>query len=459
MMQERYSSDSVIERGYAIYDEWNENKYKSRKIVNSVQMAVASSNAKRTPEHHVTALSHLFALDLRIKERYDNIFKCIILYFSWRRETGALKTLKSILKLPEGKDIRDIIEIELERLRQNIDGDKTEGTDKKNRGGKVNEFSGAEAEAAVENGDQISETAEEKTPEESLEKEETAEQKETSENVGAEKPIEDQADESQAETAEERTREQAHFDAKEKAQTKSDSSLFDKIKSEKNYEKTIANNGFENKNEPNTDKKTENVVNNNPIDISPFFEEGRGDNASSSISFIDEVMMDNMIKGENDVIGHNPLESVGKESAERSQPSDALGVNEKNEGGKDAHLYDKIVLKFKGESSQNESSTSQNDQNAVKEESSSAPNEPNEVKAESNAPQEKTQVVINNKSDEARTQIKVEENISEENKFRRSVNDKFTVQMINIHKSLMEDAFREEFIIPSERMGDEAPVK
>ena len=68
-------------------------------------------------------------------------------------------------------------------------------------------------------------------------------------------------------------------------------------------------------------------------------------------------------------------------------------------------------------------------------------------------------MVINNKSDEARTQIKVEENISEENKFRRSVNDKFTVQMINIHKSLMEDAFREEFIIPSEKMGSEAPVK
>jgi hypothetical protein len=230
--------------------------------------------------------------------------------------------------------------------------------------------------------------------------------------------------------------------------------VFDKIKSEKNYEQNIANNGFENKNEPITDKKAENVGYNNPVDISPFFEEGRGDNASSSISFIDEVMMDNMIKGENDVIGHNPLESVGKESAERSHPSDALDVNEKNEGGKDAHLYDKIVLKFKGESSQNESGTSQNEQNAVKEE----PNEPGAVKDES-APQEKTQVVINNKSDEARTQIKVEENISEENKFRRSVNDKFTVQMINIHKSLMEDAFREEFIIPSEKMGSEAPVK
>ena len=454
-MQEKYTSNGVIERGYTIYDEWKKNKYKSRQIVNCVQTAVASTNAKMTSTSHIEALSHLFALDLRIKERYGNIFKCIILYFSWRRETGALKTLKGMLKLPEGKDIRDIIEVELERLRQNIAGDKTEGTDKKNRGGKVNEFSGTEAEAAVENGDQISETAEEKMPEESLEKEETAEQKETSENIGAEKPIEDQTGESQAETAEERTREQAHFDAEAKSQTKSDSSVFDKIKSEKNYEETIANNGFENKNEPITDKKAENVGNNNPIDISPFFEEGRGDNASSSISFIDEVMMDNMIKGENDVIGHNPLESAGKESAERSQPSDALGVSEKNEGGKDAHLYDKIVLKFKGESSQNESSTSQNDQNAVKEE----PNEPGAVKDESNAPQEKTQVVINNKSDEARTQIKVDENISEENKFRRSVNDKFTVQMINIHKSLMEDAFREEFIIPSEKMGSEAPVK
>jgi hypothetical protein len=70
-MQERYTSNGVIERGYAIYDEWNKNKYRSRKIVNCVRTAVASTNAKMTPTSHIEALSHLFALDLRIKERYD----------------------------------------------------------------------------------------------------------------------------------------------------------------------------------------------------------------------------------------------------------------------------------------------------------------------------------------------------------------------------------------------------
>lgn len=452
-MQEIYTSNGVIERGYAIYDEWNNKKYNSRKIVNSVQMTVASSNAKKTPDSHVTALSHLFALDLRIKERYDNIFKCIILYFSWRRETGALKTFKGMLKLPKGNDIRDIIEVELERLRQNIDDDKTEGTDKKNRGGKVNEKS-SEAVTA-EKGEQMSETAEEKTPEESLDNERNEEKEEKSKNIGAEKPIEDQADEIKADSAEEQSQAQAHNQEKTKAQEISEGLTSvdrEEINQENLYEQKIENNGFENKNEPTIDKKVENVGYNGAIDIPPAFEERRGDSDVNNVSFIDEVIMDNMIKGEKDIIGHNPLEDVKQEGAERTQTSDALGSDKENASGKDAHLYDKMVLNYKGEGSQNVPNSTVNESNTLK-------NELNTLKNELNAPQEKEQTVINNKSNDLRVQIQVEENLSEENAFRRSVNDQFTVKMINLHKSLMEKALRDEFIIPSEKMGSEAPIR
>ena len=434
MMQERYSSDSVIERGYAIYDEWNNKKYNSRRIVNCVQTAVASSNAKKTPVSHATALSHLFALDLRIKERYDNIFKCIILYFSWHRETGALKTFKGMLKLPEGNDIRDVIEVELERLRQNIDDDKTDGTDKKNRGGKITEISGEEATA--EKGEQQSKTTKEETLEEILDNEKSEEKEEKSTNIGEDKPIEDQAGESRAEAAEVHSREQVHNEAKKKTQENGEgfaSVAEEEINQEKPYEQKTENNGFKNKNEPITDKKSENVVYNGAIDMPPDFEKRREDSAVNNVSFIDEVIMDNMIKGEKDIIGHNPLETVKREGEARIQVSDLLRGDKDNASDKDAHLYDKMVLNYKGEGLQNVPSTLQNESNTLKN--------------ESNAPQEKIQTVVNDKIDEARVQIKVEENLSEENVFRRSVNDKYNNKMIHLHKALMEEALREDLRI------------
>ena len=63
--------------------------------------------------------------------------------------------------------------------------------------------------------------------------------------------------------------------------------------------------------------------------------------------------------------------------------------------------------------------------------------------------EKKEQIIVNDKPEDVRVQIKVDENISEENLFRRSVNDKFTSQMVLLHKSLIEDAMRREFAIDS----------
>ena len=165
----------------------------------------------------------------------------------------------------------------------------------------------------------------------------------------------------------------------------------------------------------------------------PDFEKRREDSAVNNVSFIDEVIMDNMIKGEKDIIGHNPLETVKREGEARIQVSDLLRGDKDNASDKDAHLYDKMVLNYKGEGLQNVPSTLQNESNTLKN--------------ESNAPQEKIQTVVNDKIDEARVQIKVEENLSEENVFRRSVNDKYNNKMIHLHKALMEEALREDLRI------------
>ena len=434
MMQDRYTSNSVIERGYAIYDEWNHRKYHSRNIVHAVQTAVALTNAIRTTASYSEALSHLFALDLRIKERYDTLIKCMFRYFPWRRETAAFRRLKGMLKLPEGKDMRDVIEIELERLGRHTDEDGAEGTDRQSRGGKVHEFSGEEA--AAETCEQPFETADEETLEESPDHEKGEEKEERRERVGAEKPIRDQVGTSQTGTAEVQSREPAHDREEAKAQEHREDFAFvskEEIKEENFHEQNMANNGFESQTKPITDKTTDKVGYNSPIDVPPVFEEIHGDRASSSVSFIDEVIMDNMVKGENDVIGHNPLEKVKQEGGDRPLSPEVSGRDQPNKGEMDAHLYDKMVLNSKGEGVPNASGAPQHALHA-----------PQNL---SDAPQEQAQTVVHDQSGETRVQIKVEENLSEENLFRRSVNDQYNSKMIQLHKSLMEDALREDLLI------------
>ena len=444
-MQERYTSNGVIERGYAIYDEWNENKYKSRKIVNSVQMAVASSNAKKTPDSHVTALSHLFALDLRIKERYDNIFKCIILYFSWRRETVAFKRFKDILKLPEVDDFRDIIELEVERLHI-IDKDKNAGSDKKPRGGRVTEFSGEEA--AKVGGDELAESVAEETLEEGRN---TEKNEEKSEKLAASEQTGEQSRDASSDAAEDVL--VVTERPQEKNSGSSDSGRTE-INQERLFENNTENNGFDKKSEPSINKEQIKQDSNGAADANIYYEVVGHRDEASQVSFIDDVILDNMIKGESDIIGHNPLEDVKQNSGELSRSSE-LPVGEVNKDGKDAHLYDKMVLDGKGDGAKNDPNASQSEQKEKNEQKEQKA--PQGEQKDPNPSQEKSQVLNDKRDDKLRVQINVQENVSEENVFRRSVNDKYNDKMIHFHKSLMEEALREDLKIID--LGLDAPLR
>ena len=441
-MQEKYTGNAVIERGYAIYDEWNKNKYKSRKIVNSVQKAVASTNAKKNASSRVEALAYLFALDLRIKERYGNLLMCILFYFSWRRESDAFKRFKGMMKMSAGRDIRTLIEVELEKLRENIDEDESEGSDRKGRGGKVNEFSGEEA--VNSEGEQKSDEVDEEKLEENREKEKETDK---TEDVGADGPIEEQSRENKQETAIERR------EAEVKPQERNESAVLEEkaeIKQEYLNEQKNENNGSDEKLEPIADKKQETVNFNGAIDVPYVFYDEKSDEDNKEISFIDEVIMDNMIKGKSDIIGHNPLEDVKQEVLDKQSATlDASAIEKGNDSDKDAYLYDKMVLNMKGEAVQNTPNVLQNNEKTVE-----------------NVPQENSQsdirekilVVVNQNPKDEKAQVNVKENISEENVLRRGVNDKFTDEMVIFHKSLMEDALREIFKISDDEMGGEGPV-
>jgi chemotaxis protein histidine kinase CheA len=211
----KYTTDSVIGRAYRVHDKWVEKKYSSKKIVESVEEAVADVKKKKTRSACINALVCLFALDLRIKEKYNNFFRCLFSYFSWRRETRALKLLRDALKIPTDEgDIRTAIEVALQRLRETINAQDTEEDDDETHGGKRNaraEEKAAESEEKQQ--DQVSEEAAENTAD-AKENKNASEKK--SEELAQKAPDDNNAEE----LAEKQ-------DVKENAQAEQKSSAFD----------------------------------------------------------------------------------------------------------------------------------------------------------------------------------------------------------------------------------------
>ena len=68
-----YTGDAVIARGYAVYDEWEAKRLSSRGIVACVKSAVFAIEQKKTKAASIEALACLFALDMRIKEKYSTL--------------------------------------------------------------------------------------------------------------------------------------------------------------------------------------------------------------------------------------------------------------------------------------------------------------------------------------------------------------------------------------------------
>ena len=65
-------TDNVIKRGFEIYDEWIDKKLNSKKIVALSEGAVKLFKKRKTIDTLINALAYLFALDTRIKEKYNN---------------------------------------------------------------------------------------------------------------------------------------------------------------------------------------------------------------------------------------------------------------------------------------------------------------------------------------------------------------------------------------------------
>ena len=344
--KEMYNADGVFARGYDIYDAWQTKGLSSRKIVSSVESAVKAMRKGKNKKLNIEALAYLFALDLRIKEKYGNLLRILFSYFSWRRETRALKNLRDAFHIsPNEADIRSAIEIELQELREKIEADEADDGDDETRGGKRNGKNDEDAAATEEKGTEA-EKAEE-SPKEFTDKEESPEE---SEEVAEEK--------SEQEPSEEKVEELGEQIQDEKPQEKPKQEV---QKSEKETQKEeLAENGEEHSDpeessEPSKDAESEARTYNDAIDIVPIFEESKSEKSDDKMSFIDEMILDDMIKRDKSIIGYRGIQQL-KYPNEADRPREAAErPNEESKGNdKDAYLYDKMRLNNRDEMSQDE---------------------------------------------------------------------------------------------------------
>ena len=441
-----YIVESVIERGYAIYDEWNQKKLKSKQVVRFVENATDLEYTGSTKKSYYEALSCLFALDMRINEKYNSFWRRVFLYFSWCREINTLNRFKKILHIADGTDIRDAIVIAIEKLAEELEDERNEDGDDDTHGGKRNEK--AEEEAATEeNG--IEDSPEEKNGAEELadkeEKEKDSEQieEEPIENAQQEEAKEDISEKKETAEIQQEEAEMTATDEKEALVQKKDGNLkaennVSDYKSESITDKTDKTDKI--------DKKEEDKAYNDAVDSPPLYEKNVSDRTAEKNSFIDEMIIDNMVKGDKDAMGYTSVE-VLKQNKEADRPQNTVvSQNEENKSTeKDAHLYDKTLANDKGETRQLD-----------KTESTHQTEKTSEIKTEQ--PKEEIQkndsVQSNEKeSKPIRETLKVDINVEHENDVANGLNKTMSIESKLAYIRMQEDMFREQISISNKELG------
>ena len=428
-------TDNVIKRGYEIYDDWIEKKHDSRKIAASAERAVKLFKNRKNMDAFIDALAYLFALDMRIKEKYNNILRCLFLYFSWRRETRALSFLKTALNIPLcDTDIRNLIAVEIEKVAEKLENGWDEDGDDETHGGKRN---GKSEEEAVATEEKAQEQEHEEKAEEITDAKESSEEKteDHSEQATSDEPIKNEASQQNPEEAILEEVEIVANDEKDQVQEENQSEL----KEESNVP--------DDKSEPSTDKKEEAKTYNDAVDSPPLYEENTRDQSDNKPSFIDEVIMDNMVKGKEDFIWHNPVDDV-KQNKEADRPQDTVAHQneESKESDKDAYLYDKMLATDKGEAQQTLNSESTKQAEKVSETKTEQPKETIQNNDNATSTKEELQPLSETRQPDPT-------NVAQENNIAKELNENMSLESKLAYIRMQEEQFREHVNITLEELG------
>ena len=403
MHKEGYTERGVIDRGNEIYRGWKKSKYSSRKIVGFVRSAVQRLNQRRTVDACLEALACLFALDIRVKQRYSSRLRRFFLYLSWRRETAALRWLKHQLNIPDAIDIRSMIEIELDSILARLGIEIEEDKDEQSKGGKarLTDEQNLASSSKNRNGDELEAGA--KTNELAAKRKST--EKEPDQEITEDQPTEIKT--AEQESAEQGDLSTASFQVKEDGHTQevNGESLSASIHEEQELNSIKQeNNGSENRSGPIKDITPKTQGYSNVVDSPPQILEGENARDEKK-NFINEDVIDGAVLGKNDFAGNSYIEggkNIVKDSIVDGLPSKAEQAKETKE--KDGHLYDKIVLNAQKTSSASELSS-------------------------------------------AREPIKVDMQNDKENELRRAINDALSEQAIREFKAASEAEMRHQISV------------
>lgn len=107
--------DEVFIKTTKINNCWRENSVSSKKIRKETEYNFFYNKEI----DFISKFAYFYALENRIKEKYNSIFKIIFRFFSWKKETNLLSKIKKFLKTPEFLDAKSII---LQKSEDKING-------------------------------------------------------------------------------------------------------------------------------------------------------------------------------------------------------------------------------------------------------------------------------------------------------------------------------------------------
>jgi len=429
------TADAVIDRGHCIFDEWQEKKLSSKKIVAYAERVAFTARENKGLAASMEALACIFAFELRIEARYSTIIRRIISYFSRRRELGALQLLKRSLCIADSNlDVRTMIEVELKRLRERIDGDKEEDGDNDTRGGKSNGKSEKESEAAKEEAQELTSEdakqekeadseealeADEENPENSIE--EKSNSKEETESVDEPEVKETAEDVAAGETPE---GEEQSVEAQDGADKES-------IKQHTNPASQ--------KSEANTNKYVDYA-----IDDQPIFSSDQSEQKSSkaeSMHIIDELMFDDLAKKANAAENGNLRENIPQNKEADTVADSREATSDVKEEHNGEFLHEASTPTEPGEkdiAAENKPSTE-----TVRAQESE-PEQKAEPQAQ-NQPDESVNTAVERKEPEStRVQINVDMTYEDYNKVAAEINNNMTEESALSYYNMLLDQAREQ---------------
>ena len=432
--EEKYTYDEVMNRANAIHGEWAAKKIPSRQIVNSVEAAVFAVEEDNALEAGVEALAYLIALDLRVKERYKSIIQRIFRCFSYYREKNALSRLKVTFDIDGSNDIRTAIEVELKNLRERVESSVIDDDDSDStNGGKRNSISSQENPTTEATQSEVAEEKSEDSPEaeENLESTEEKTEEKSTEPTSSER------------TEAPKNEPAAEQPTTENTRVQSTEPTFSK--EEKQAEQTASSiNNENNSSRDNQSKPLENNIDGNSqskvIDIVPplVFDDARATDNKVERSFIDQVIFDNIMKGRDDFIMHNPWEndnpSIGENPIHLNDLANGASVSEAEN---EAFLYDQMLDANRVNIRIQESQIQENQVQKNNEQQNKAPN--------NNA--------------EPRVQIQVDIDNATENAYRLELFNSLSHEAMVAMVERMADVGREQLKIASADFDFEDPVE